>query len=179
MKTTKEKIIQTAIEWIITDDYTNLSMRKLANKFGMTTGALYKHFKNKDELFYQVSIRLSQQVAKQLVIDSEISAKDKLLSIANGLCTLSQKQPKLINFLFFNPSLNEFYQSRNHDFQFYDQVMLLIHQVNQGGITDEQFFTQIWAFIQGYLLLILKGVTNYDPRLVERTLDEMIRGSEN
>lgn len=38
MKTTKEKIIQTAIEWIITDDYTNLSMRKLANKFGMTTG---------------------------------------------------------------------------------------------------------------------------------------------
>ncbi|WP_225420850.1 TetR/AcrR family transcriptional regulator [Limosilactobacillus reuteri] len=109
MKTTKEKIIQTAIEWIITDDYTNLSMRKLANKFGMTTGALYKYFKNKKELFYQVSIRLYQQVAKQLVIDSEISAEDKLLSIANGLCTLSQKQPKLINFLFFNPSLNEFY----------------------------------------------------------------------
>ena len=62
---------------------------------------------------------------------------------------------------------------------FYNQVMLLIHQVNQGGVTDEQFFTQIWAFIQGYLLLILKGVTNYDPHLVERTLDEMIRGSEN
>ena len=66
----------------------------------------------------------------------------------------------------------------NHDFEFYDLVMGLVHQVNQGGITDQQFFTQIWSFIQGYSLLILKEVADYDPSLVELTLDEMIGGSK-
>ena len=56
--------------------------------------------------------------------------------------------------------------------------MDLVQQVNQGGITDQQFFTQIWSFIQGYSLLVLNGATNYDPALVERTLNEMIRVSE-
>ena len=57
-------------------------------------------------------------------------------------------------------------------------VMGLVHQVNQGGITDQQFFTQIWSFIHGYSLLILKKVVDYDPNLVELTLDEMIGGSK-
>lgn len=75
---------------------------------------------------------------------------------------------KVSGLLIFYPSLNNFYQNTNHDFQFYDQVEELVHQVNQGGITDQQFFTQIWSFIQGYSLLILNGATNYDSTLVER-----------
>lgn len=178
MDNTQDKVIQATIEWIETDDYKNLSMRKLAAKIGMTTGAIYKYFQNKDELFYQVSVKLSQEFAEQLITTPEGSAKDELLSLANKFCQLSQEQPKITNFLFFNSSLNSFYQNTNHDFKFYDQVMELVRQVNQKNITDQQFFTQIWSFIQGYSLLILNGVTNYDPALVERTLDEMIRGSK-
>ena len=54
----------------------------------------------------------------------------------------------------------------------------MLFRSNQGGITDQQFFTQIWSFIQGYSLLILKEVADYDPNLVELTLDEMIGGSK-
>ena len=175
---TQDKIIQATIGWIETDDYKNLSMRNLAAQIGVTTGAIYKYFQNKDELFYQVSVKLSQEFAEQLITTPEDSAKDELLSLANKFCRLSQEQPKIINFLFFNSSLNNFYQNANHDFKFYNQVMDLVQQVNQGGITDQQFFTQIWSFIQGYSLLVLNGATNYDPALVERTLNEMIRVSE-
>jgi AcrR family transcriptional regulator len=175
---TQNKIIQATIEWIETDDYKNLSMRKLAAKIGMTTGAIYKYFQDKDELFYQVSVKLSRGFAEQLIAISKSLAKDKLLSIAGKFCQLSQQQSKLVDFLFFNPSLNNFYQNNNRDFELYDQVIELVHQVNQGGITDQQFFTQIWSFIQGYCLLIINGITNYDPALVERTLNEMIGGSE-
>ena len=56
--------------------------------------------------------------------------------------------------------------------------MKLVHQINSGGITDQQFFTQIWAFIQGYSLLIINGVAEYEPILVEKTLNEMIGGSK-
>lgn len=178
MDSTEDKIISATIKWIKYDDYEKLSMRKLAAKIGMTTGAIYKYFPNKEELFYQVSIKLSQQLAEGLMVDQIISAKVQLLSIAGKLCLLSQKQPQLVNFLFFNSSLKNFYHNTNHDFEFYNQVMELVHQVNQGGITNQQFFTQIWSFIQGYSLLILKGATNYDSTLVERTLNEMIRGSQ-
>lgn len=175
---TQDKIIQATREWVENDDYKNLSMRKLAAKIGMTTGAIYKYFQNKDELFYQVSVKLSQKFAEQVITTPEDSAKEELLSLANQFCQLSKEQPKITNFLFFNSSLKSFYQNTNHDFEFYDQVMELVRQVNQKGITDQQFFMQIWSFIQGYTLLILNGVTNYDPALVERTLDEMIRGSK-
>lgn len=178
MDNTQDKIIQATLEWIQKDDYKKLSMRKLAVKIRMTTGAIYKYFQNKNELFYQVSIVLSRQISEELTIDSKISPKNNLLSLAESFFVLIQKQPKLINFLFFNPSLDEFYQNINHDFEFYDLVMGLVHQVNQGGITDQQFFTQIWSFIHGYSLLILKKVVDYDPNLVELTLDEMIGGSK-
>lgn len=101
MDNTQNKIIQATIGWIETDDYKNLSMRKLVAKIGMTTGAIYKYFQNKDELFYQVSVKLSQGFAEQLIAISKSSAKDKLLSIANKFCQLSQQQPKLVDFLFF------------------------------------------------------------------------------
>lgn len=178
MDNTKDKIIQTAIKWIKTDNYENLSMRKLAAKIGLTTGAIYKYFQNKDELFYHVSIKLSQQLSTELLTNSEVSAKDELLLLASKLCQLSQEQSKLVNFLFFNPSLTNFYQKNNQDFELYNRVMNLAHQVNQGGITDQQFFTQIWAFIQGYSLLITNQTTRYDHELVARTLYEMIRGSQ-
>ena len=178
MDNTQDKIIQATLEWIQKDDYKKLSMRKLAAKIGMTTGAIYKYFQNKNALFYQVSIVLSRQISEELTIDSKASPKNNLLLLAESFCVLIQKQPKLVNFLFFNPSLDDFYQNMNHDFEFYDLVMGLVHQVNQGGITDQQFFTQVWSFIQGYSLLILKEVADYDPSLVELTLDEMIGGSK-
>ena len=140
---TQDKIIQAAIEWIEIDDYKNLSMRKLVARIRMTTGANYKYFQNKDELFYQVSVKFSQQFAEQLITAPEESAKNELLSLANKFCQLSQEQAKLINFLFFNWSLTHFYQNSNHDFQFYNQIMRLVHQINSGGVTDQQFFTQI------------------------------------
>lgn len=48
---TEQKIIDNAIQMIDHDGYQNLSLRKLAKQSNMTTGAFYKHFKNKDELF--------------------------------------------------------------------------------------------------------------------------------
>ena len=178
MDNTQDKIIQATIEWIQKDDYKKLSMRKLAATIGMTTGAIYKYFQNKEALFYQVSIVLSRRISEELTIDSKVSPQNNLLSLAKRFCVLIKKQPKLVNFLFFNPSLDEFYQHMNHDFKFYDLVMGLVQQVNQGGISDQQFFMQIWSFIQGYSLLILKGVADYDSQLVELTLDEMIGGSK-
>lgn len=51
MDNTQDKIIQATLDWIQKDDYKKLSMRKLAAKIGMTTGAIYKYFQNKMHCF--------------------------------------------------------------------------------------------------------------------------------
>lgn len=47
----KQHILDKALELINEDGYNNFSMRKLAKKLNMTTTPIYKHYKNKDELY--------------------------------------------------------------------------------------------------------------------------------
>lgn len=169
---TEQKIIDNTIKMIDQDGYQSISLRKLARHFGMTTGAFYKHFKNKEELFYQTSIVLSQQVANQLKV-AKGDAFGQLLSIAQGFCKLFQTAPNRMDFLFFNPTVIKVYRQSNQDFPFLTMIRDLARQVNPGKVSNEDFFNQIWAFIQGYALLIKNQVTNYDANLVELTLLEL------
>jgi len=51
---TKEAIILVARELFVTSGYPHFSMRKLAKELGCSHGAIYYHFKNKAELFYEI-----------------------------------------------------------------------------------------------------------------------------
>lgn len=50
----KQKIIQAAIGVIKEKSVEDATMREIASKAGLTTGAIYYHYKNKEELFYDV-----------------------------------------------------------------------------------------------------------------------------
>lgn len=175
MTTTEQRIIEATIKWIANNDYRDLSLRKLAQQIDMTTGALYKYFDSKEDLLFHASIALSQQIADQLAPDQSQSTRDQLLSIAKNLCKLCKKQPNVIDFLFFNPTLAQFYSHPTKQFAFYNTVMELSERVNPGILADQQFFNQIWSFIHGYSLLIIHHVARYDPRMVETTLDQLTR----
>ena len=79
-----------------------------------------------------------------------------------------------MNFLFFNPSLIKIYQESSKEFPFLKISQNLAYQINTGPLDNEQFFNQIWAFIQGYALLIKNQVTTYDSQLIETTLKQFI-----
>lgn len=68
----KQRIINAAIEVIRTKSVEQTSMREIAAKAGLTTGAIYHHYKNKDELFHDVvnqSIHFSHKLfAEQFTI---------------------------------------------------------------------------------------------------------------
>lgn len=51
---TKEMIIDEARAQFIEKDFHQVSMRSIAKKLGCSHGAIYYHFKNKDELFYEI-----------------------------------------------------------------------------------------------------------------------------
>ena len=60
MADTKEKILLTALRLFARDGYEAVSVRTIAEELGMTKGALYKHYKNKRDIFDSIVERMIQ-----------------------------------------------------------------------------------------------------------------------
>jgi len=170
----EEKIIKATINFIRTNGYQTVSLRKISQAARVTTGAFYKRFRNKDVLFYRTAMILSQQFVTKFAINNELSAFNQILQIAQQFCEEFQKQPQVMDFLFFNPTIIQVYQADKNDFSFLQMIQRLAQQVNPGILNNQQFFEQLWSFIQGYSLLIKNGVTSYDPQIVKVTLSQMV-----
>ena len=58
MADTKEKILMTALQLFARDGYEAVSVRTIAEELGMTKGALYRHYKNKRDIFDSIVERM-------------------------------------------------------------------------------------------------------------------------
>ncbi len=65
MSTTKEKILTTALALFAANGYEAVSVSDIAGQLGMTKGALYKHYKNKRDIFDSILTRMEQQDAER------------------------------------------------------------------------------------------------------------------
>ena len=60
MAETKENILQTALRFFARDGYEAASVSDIAGELGITKGALYKHYKNKQDIFNSIVERMYQ-----------------------------------------------------------------------------------------------------------------------
>ena len=58
MADTEEKILMTALRLFARDGYEAVSVRTIAEELGMTKGALYRHYKNKRDIFNSIVERM-------------------------------------------------------------------------------------------------------------------------
>lgn len=65
MTDTKEKILMTALHLFAKDGYEAVSVSTIAGELGMTKGALYKHYKNKRDIFDSIVERMYQLDAER------------------------------------------------------------------------------------------------------------------
>jgi len=61
MKNTKEKILWTSLQLFARDGYEAVSVSQIAGELGMTKGALYRHFKNKRDIFDHILRHMEEQ----------------------------------------------------------------------------------------------------------------------
>ncbi len=54
MTSTKELVLACSLDQYLQDGYKGLSMRKIAQKVGVSATAIYRHYSNKEELFHQI-----------------------------------------------------------------------------------------------------------------------------
>ena len=172
---TDQRIMDKAISMINEHGEESLSLRKLAQGIGLTTGAFYTHFSTKEELLQAVTVLLSRQeqsrMAKKLQTVRE--PEEQLLTVASILLRQFKDEPNLMHFLFFNPIARNVLKVDRGEFAFYDQMMQMVEAVIQKrhlSVQPKDLFIQLWAFIQGYGLLLDSDVTEYDAVLVRETL---------
>ncbi|MFR1708234.1 MAG: TetR/AcrR family transcriptional regulator [Clostridium sp.] len=83
----KQRILEAAISVFIENGFEETSMRQIAAAAGLTTGAIYHHFKNKDELFYH-AVKEAMYFAQKL---SERDESSNLKSNENMLNEIGNK----------------------------------------------------------------------------------------
>jgi len=92
MENTKDFIIEEAFKLFLTHSYEGVSISQLSSAIGMTKGALYHHFKNKEELFKMV-------VDKYLLIPS-VEADVEKVSLLEYIQISADHAEKIIRDMF-------------------------------------------------------------------------------
>lgn len=83
----KQHILEAAIMKFTEKGFEKTSLREIASAAGLTTGAIYHHFKNKDELFYH-AVKEAMYFAQKL---SEKDENSNIKSAENMLDEISNK----------------------------------------------------------------------------------------
>ncbi|KRL96831.1 TetR/AcrR family transcriptional regulator [Liquorilactobacillus satsumensis] len=183
---TRTKIIALTIQKIQQGQLQQLSLRNLSQQLNLTTGAFYKHFKNKDDLFYVVSEKLSHrlyaEISPAVVASLPQDPVKALLILGDQLLDYFINEPQVIDFLFFNPSVRTSYPAASptsDKFQFLKltkTVVAAVTRTEHTTVSEHVLFIQIWSFIQGYGILLKNKIVTKDYHLLEQTLNKLLKG---
>lgn len=84
----KQRILEAAISVFISKGFEEASVREIASAAGLTTGAIYHHFKNKDELFYHA-------VKEAMYFAQKLSEKDESNNLKTNKDMLNEISSKV------------------------------------------------------------------------------------
>lgn len=88
-KTTKERILDAALEMFAENGYAGTNMRDLAQSVGLTKSALYKHFQSKEDIWNslldEVQIHYSQGFGSAAASLEELESCEELEGVALAL----------------------------------------------------------------------------------------------
>ena len=181
----KEKLITTGIEEIRTKGIDQLSMRTVAQKCGVTHGAPYKHFENKDVYLQAVLEHLSEFFLKYMVqgIDSSLNARAQLVLMGCNFVKFAQKETNSFEALFIKFPFNYMELTRDSisvnahlpGFEHFKSVVLkLKSEMNISG-SEAEILVHIWSFITGLAVLVRSPIgDNFNSNTIEETVSTML-----
>lgn len=109
----KQRIIDAAISLLHECPMEEVSVRKIAARAGLTTGAIYHHYRNKDDLFFDVmkqSLQFTHRLAESVKNEEHKKGRELLAEIvAEVEKRLSKSQEQKLYLLLLNDAI-----ARNH-----------------------------------------------------------------
>lgn len=96
MLSTKEKIVEAAIELFYETPYGEVSLLQISKNAQVSNGIIYKYFKNKEELFQYLLEIISERIEKKLENILGETKEEKLKSYIRLNVEITQEERKLI-----------------------------------------------------------------------------------
>ena len=98
----KHQIMETARELMCEDGFESLSMRKLANRVGMTAANIYNYFTNKDELYLVIQTTGFQMLYDRFatIYVSEEAPMEKLSGLMRAYIRFGMEYPDFYEIMF-------------------------------------------------------------------------------
>ena len=152
---TKQKIVESAKKEFLEKGFMNASLRKIACNAGLTTGAMYRHFKDKDALFCAL-VDEAIEVVDNAVMAADVSAHFNDPSPMGESHHYEENKilTDLLDYIYDN----------------FDAFTLLFTKAS--GSTHENFLNEI---CEKYTANCIKTLTwLYENKYIEKNLDPMI-----
>ena len=181
----KEKLIATGVEEIRTRGVDQLSIRTVAQRCGVTHGAPYKHFENKDVYLQVVLEHLSEIFLKYLTkgVDSSLDVRGRLVLMGCNFVAFAQKETNSFEALFIKFPFNYMELTRDSisvnahlpGFEHFKSVVLeLKSNMNISG-SEVEILVHIWSFITGLAVLVRSSIgDNFNSNTIEETVSTML-----
>ena len=153
--------------------YGNVSMRKIAAELGVSTGTLYHYFPNKQAIFRQMYLALSQQSITQMTdsIDENASLADRLDVLFNFV---RENEDDILNMIFLT---FDFYRLRqqNEDDDFIRDAMADIRESTRtvAGLSPELSLL-LFSAVDGLLMQRFFGREQVNLELQLTLLRQMV-----
>ncbi len=100
----KQKIIDAAISCLKECPMDKMSMRKIAEKAGVTTGSIYHHFKNKDEIKLAImdhSLHFTKDLYDEIQSAKDLSGEALIKRINKGVANRLMKKDEQVLYILF------------------------------------------------------------------------------
>jgi AcrR family transcriptional regulator len=157
---------------LLENRFQQTSLRELADQAGVSHGAPYRHFKDREALIaaiYDVELTHWIHVAEAIDLKSDLSGKDRWFEFAGRLLAMAESQPERIELLLTGPTaIDSSTESRKGTLQ----KLLIRWSLTAGQNHPLDHVKTVWTYIAGSLKLSGTHWLGGDPsRSLRRGLD--------
>ncbi|MEM8860227.1 MAG: TetR/AcrR family transcriptional regulator [Chloroflexota bacterium] len=181
----KQVLLEEALNLIETEGMKALSLRKVAKQAGVSSGAPYHHFKNKDELvagLAELSLQKLDEVS-QKAAEAQQVPQDKLKAIGVAYVLYAVNHPAEFRLVFGAEQSSMFLSRPPNEAPVYRILLSVVEELNHAGLVAEIQIAAItaWSLVHGLAFLLLDGplsplASNLDEvrKLAEQVTDGLI-----
>lgn len=174
----RSALVALALERVRRGGAESFSMREAARDAGVTSGAAYKHFADRDELLAAVAAEALMLLAKRTQKATEgLKGKERLSAAAMAYIDFASAEPRLFRLAFSRFGSNSRGEVEGIPDSF-EQLRIAVAgvQTDPGKPVDTDTLALAWAVAHGVASLICDGMwTKNDPR-VEAALRLSFKG---
>ena len=169
----RNALIEESIKMINTSGEDSLSMRKLAEKCGVSMAAPYAHFKNKEEMINAIKKYVEEAFTEYLekaISHCENDIEKKIITLGNAYITFFIENPEYFTFLFSRGYIHVNLDFKSSDennfkpFKILKDLCTIYFDEKKPELSDyekELEIIRIWASVQGLTSIIFMQNVNW------------------